>query len=126
LSSGKDFGSIFRDLRADRIPYGEFDLIVFMPGFKRYRRRVMISERETLIHVVMQVSIEGHSKETLSGTIPPMSSAGEGLWISLFPLTGSPDNVIEAPVIKGYFFDEGSDRIFSSCRDSRREARCLA
>jgi hypothetical protein len=98
VSSKKDFGPSFRGLIAKDVPFGYYDLTVSTPAYKNYERKIAVFEPEITLRVMLQFSVEATGVERIEGIVTPSPDANAKHWILLFPLVGSPGEILEAPI----------------------------
>jgi hypothetical protein len=102
VASGKDFGPMFKPLTANGVPLGYYDLTISKPGYKNYYRRLSVFQPETTVRVPLRVSVEQfNGAEHVEGVIDSVSASDTRRWVVLFPLSGSPGEILEAPVDAG-------------------------
>jgi hypothetical protein len=83
---------------ASGIPSGSYEIDVFQPGFKRFRRDVNVTGERTEVRAVLLVTTEATGQRIeLAGRILAAQDY-TGMWVLAYPLAGSPSDVTEARV----------------------------
>ena len=91
IRSRVDFGPRFAGLSAHGIPFGTYDLLIWIPGYKNYERRVYVFEKEITIRASLTVGMPS-GRERITGVVRSLPRSDKGAWLLLFPLAGSPGN----------------------------------
>ena len=98
--SRKDYGTGFRDGMARGIPFGYYELEVEAPPFQPYKQRLIIIQEQTEVRALMLFSAgEQTGAFHFEGTVVADASSAKDLWVTAFPLAGSPGNVLQARVL---------------------------
>jgi hypothetical protein len=97
VSGNVDYSSRVKDGKVQLIPFGYYDLSVSAPGFRDYNRRIGLFENVVMVRVIMRVSAEFSGPLVVRGRITPREDL-ERTWVTLYPLSGSPQDILESRV----------------------------
>ena len=101
VGSKTDYGTAFKDGLARNIPFGEYDLEVFVPGFRTYEQRLSVFRSQVTVRAAMSISVgEQSGSLSVKGNVSlgMDSQGGKETWVLAFPLVGSPGNTIQSLV----------------------------
>lgn len=100
LNSGKELSAAsFRGGTADHIPRGSYELEVTAPGFVIYKRQLDVFDERVVVRAPMQVGdTTSAGASELSGDVVLLDGSARRLWVVLFPISRSPDRILECLV----------------------------
>ena len=98
-SGGKDYSDRFKGTTGE-VPYGSYTLRVEFPGFRVYRRKVVVVQPSVMVHVGLVGGGVGggQSYSEFSGSVNYLPKDREGVWVRLLPLLANNGVVIDSEV----------------------------
>jgi hypothetical protein len=88
VGSRADYGTTFQGGVVRHIPFGIYNLEVFVPGFRKYEQRLSVFRSQINVRAIMSVSTgEQHGPLSLKGNVllNAGSRADKETWILAFP-----------------------------------------